>query len=92
MKRKIIFSILVIMSLLMLINMMSCEDEEQGDNTPHTHSYGEWETIKNPTCTEDGEKAKKCSCADTVTEKIPALAGETLPKPYKFIRSEQKWL
>lgn len=40
-------------------------------NPAHTHNYGEWETVKNATCTEDGIKKKACSCGDTEQEKIP---------------------
>ena len=41
----------------------------------HVHSVGEWETVKYATCTESGEKVKKCSDCKMVieTEAIPAL-------------------
>ena len=42
------------------------------DNPQHQHSYGEFVTIKEPTCTEDGLKAKSCSCGDVVSESIAA--------------------
>ena len=42
-----------------------------GDEPPsHTHSYGEWETVKAATCTEEGSKERSCSCGDKQTEKI----------------------
>ncbi|MFR7758397.1 MAG: C69 family dipeptidase [Christensenellales bacterium] len=37
------------------------------------HSYGDWETTVEPTCTDAGSKQKVCSvCGDTVTEEIAA--------------------
>lgn len=37
----------------------------------HVHAYTE--TIKEPTCTEDGAKIYTCECGDTYSEVIPAL-------------------
>jgi len=48
------------------INMHKVNGDES-----HTHSYTET-IIKEPTCTEDGEKKLTCSCGDTKTETIPA--------------------
>lgn len=37
----------------------------------HTHEYGSWETVKEPTCTEDGLRARRCTgCDEEETEKI----------------------
>lgn len=41
-------------------------------NSPHTHSYGAWQTVKAATCTTAGSKKRVCSCGDTQTETIPA--------------------
>lgn len=41
--------------------------------TEHTHTWGEWETAQEPTCTEDGMKIRHCPvCDETETEKLPA--------------------
>lgn len=48
------------------INMKAVNGDES-----HTHSYTET-IIKEPTCTENGEKKLTCSCGDTKTETIPA--------------------
>ncbi len=48
------------------------QGDEQGGATPHTHSYGEWVTTKEPTCNEAGEKKQTCSCGDYKTEPIEA--------------------
>ncbi|MBP3494995.1 MAG: leucine-rich repeat protein [Clostridia bacterium] len=42
------------------------------DDGGHTHSYGEWVTTKEATCTEAGEKKQTCSCGDIKTETIAA--------------------
>ena len=39
----------------------------------HTHNYDEWKTVKNPTCTENGEEVRYCSCGEKQSEVIPAL-------------------
>ena len=45
------------------------------------HSYGAWETVKEPTATEDGSKKRACSaCGAEETEVIPAT-GEVEPQP-----------
>ena len=39
----------------------------------HSHTFGEWETAKAPTCGKDGEKARICSgCGTSETEKLSA--------------------
>lgn len=46
------------------------------DGQPLGHSYGPWETVKQPTLTADGQRQKVCeNCQDTVTEAVPSLAG-----------------
>jgi len=38
----------------------------------HKHSYGDWKTEKEPTCTEKGKKKRTCSCGNEETEEIAA--------------------
>ena len=46
------------------------------------HSYGDWQTIKGPTCTEKGSKEKICSvCGDEVLEEIPELGHSWNSEP-----------
>ena len=46
----------------------SCDRNANNPTTPlnssHTHSYGEWETIKSATCTAEGSKERYCPCGD----------------------------
>ena len=43
----------------------------------HTHSFGEWETRKSPTCNTEGERARYCSCGEKQTEIIYATGIHT---------------
>ena len=36
----------------------------------HEHSYGEWETKKEATCTEEGQKERTCECGEKETASI----------------------
>ena len=38
----------------------------------HTHTFGEWETTKKPTCTTAGEQTRFCDCGETQTKNVPA--------------------
>lgn len=38
----------------------------------HTHKFGEWETVNEATCTEDGQKVRACECGESETEVITA--------------------
>lgn len=42
----------------------------------HTHSYGEWEIFKNPTCAEQGIYRRFCECGDTQQKSIDKLAHQ----------------
>ncbi len=41
--------------------------------TAHEHSYGEWTTTKEATCTEAGQKTRRCSCGDEEIQFIDPL-------------------
>ena len=38
----------------------------------HTHEFGEWTVVKQPTCTQDGERERFCSCGEKQTSTIAA--------------------
>lgn len=44
------------------------------DFTDHTHSFGDWEVIKEATLTETGLKERSCRCGEKETEIIPVLS------------------
>ncbi len=40
---------------------------------PHTHSYGDWVTVTEPSCTSQGLQVRTCECGEQETRSIPAL-------------------
>ena len=58
-------------------NETRATDGGSQENQPHEHSFGDWTTIKEATCTEDGSKQRGCSfCSETETEEILASHDE----------------
>lgn len=61
------------MGLAGCLGLAACDESASG----HTHSYGDWTQVSQPTCTEPGLKQRTCTakgCPDEVqTEEIPAL-------------------
>ena len=75
--KKILLFLLVLIALTVLV---SC------DGLGHVHSYGEWEVIQKPTCTEKGVKERVCECGSKETLPVPALghtAGEAVAEEEK---------
>ncbi len=61
------------------------QDVPINPNDPeHTHAFGEWETITEPTKAEDGLKQRVCTCGEKETETIPALGSEGLDYTIKI--------
>lgn len=48
---------------------------------PHTHEFGEWTVVKEPTETETGLKEHSCKCGYKETEEIPMLTSSEPAKP-----------
>ena len=64
---------LLILCFTILICLVACNNQQPENPTPeHTHSFGEWEITKNPTCTEDGIKARFCDCGEQQNVGIPS--------------------
>lgn len=57
-------------------NTQSAQAEDK--NTEHVHTPGDWEVVKEATCTTDGNRQRKCtSCGEVVdNETIPATGHE----------------
>ena len=43
------------------------------DEPGHTHSFGEWTTVTEPTCTEEGLHERVCACGEKESEDIAAI-------------------
>ena len=65
---------LFLLVLITLVVLASCGESK------HIHSYGSWEVIQEPTCTEQGLKERVCECGNIDSQTIPAL-GHTAGKP-----------
>ena len=63
MKKTIKILTLVFVFALLCLAMTSCG---------HEHFYGEWVTVKAPTCTETGMQERTCSCGEKETKAIEA--------------------
>ena len=46
------------------------------DEPGHTHSFGEWTTVTEPTCTEEGLHERVCACGEKESEEIEALGHD----------------
>ena len=59
MKKALVF---IVLSITLLLCLTAC----------HSHSYGEWTTTKAPSCSQDGEQVRYCSCGEIQTRPIMA--------------------
>lgn len=69
MKRSARLTLAVILALLMLSllpTLTSC-------SLLHTHEFGEWTTVTEPTCTVPGEQQRNCECGELEREAIAAI-------------------
>ena len=62
MKKQVLLFILIITLVLSTISLTSC----------HKHQFGEWEVTIQPTCTQDGQRQRSCTCGEKQNESIPA--------------------
>lgn len=66
MAKKLLCIITIILALICFAT--SCgDDSNTQNNTEHTHTFGEWETVKEATPTEKGSETRKCSCGEVET-------------------------
>ena len=74
-KRKWLAALCAAVMLVSLFMLAACGDPE------HEHAWGEWTTVKEATCLEDGSKERVCWCGEKQTETIKAL-GHKWGNPY----------
>ncbi|HBF14544.1 MAG TPA: hypothetical protein DDW30_02450, partial [Clostridiales bacterium] len=56
-------------ALLCVLGLSACKKKG------HVHEWGEWEVIKEPTCSEEGKRMRTCSgCTEAETEAIEKIA------------------
>ena len=53
---------------------VSCHNgQAPEDGEPHSHSFGAWEVVTEPTCTLDGEQSRICTvCGESESQSIPS--------------------
>ena len=68
MKIKTLFAVLLaaLMAVILIFGATSCEPE-------HEHSFSEWQTASEPTCTAFGINKRACECGKTEYETVAAL-------------------
>ena len=64
----IIGSIVVIAIIVVALIMVLGGNSNQTPN--HTHTYDEWKTVKDATCSQEGTKERYCSCGEKQTSSI----------------------
>lgn len=57
----------LILALVLCLSLCACG---------HTHEFGEWTTVKEATCTEDGLKERSCPCGEKESEAIAATGHQ----------------
>ncbi len=57
--------------------LIGCGNNENAEmpvkEETHTHEYGEWEVIKEATCTENGVRQRYCACGEIQKDEIPMV-------------------
>ena len=72
--------------LLLAIALMCCVfcfascNEEPPKPSEHTHTWGDWQTTKEATCTEKGEEQRKCTGFDETEKQEIAAIGHVCEK------------
>ena len=46
------------------------------DESGHTHRFGDWKVVAEPTCTEEGLRERVCTCGEKESEEIEALGHD----------------
>lgn len=73
-QRKLLTAVAVILVLLLSFSVLAaCKDKDGNKPSTCNHEWGEWEVVKEATCTANGLKVRTCSiCEEEQEETIPA--------------------
>ena len=76
------YLLIMLVALALTLTLVSCGGQSQSTTTTtkqiipeppaHTHNYAEWDIVKKPNCTENGEKVRYCSCGEKQSEVVIA--------------------
>ena len=66
--------IVLLLALICTLALSACDDtnQPQTPNEDHVHAFGEWTTVKDATCTVEGEQERSCFCGEKETKSIDA--------------------
>lgn len=65
--------LVLIQTFVCVIFLSACNTTDTPQNDTHIHTFGEWETASEATCTDNGSKVRVCECGEKETETISAL-------------------
>ncbi len=76
--KRIFALVLILAALLSLVACQAPEDPKEPGNTPceNGHSFGEWVTVTEVTCEDDGEKYRECTICLFIEEEFPKASAE----------------
>ena len=69
-------SLFLLIALVFALGICLVACDINGGDT-HTHSFGEWVTIKKVTCSDEGEMARYCDCGEEQIETLPPNGEHT---------------
>ena len=70
--KNILKNLLLFCLSVLLCALFLCSCGKQNKDPEHTHTFGEWITIKEASPSESGEKERFCSCGEKETVTVPA--------------------
>lgn len=76
MKRFLSISAIILALIAIVACLSACEFVSTPDEADHDHVFSDWETVKDPGCTVEGKKVKKCSLCDYEEEAAIPATGE----------------
>ena len=61
----------------------ACDEDSGGKPAEHTHDWGEWTVVQEPTCTREGQRQRVCKSdsSHVETEAIAALGHDLVGVP-----------
>ena len=69
--KKILLTLFI--TLICIFTLSACDINPQQPDNSHVHNFGEWETVKEATCTISGEEERSCTCGKKETKRIDAF-------------------
>ena len=58
MKKYLSAALSLILAILLVLSLSSCDKKNDKPSKSHIHRWGEWSTVKTSTCSEEGEAVR----------------------------------